>query len=633
MKSFTGLLLGVGLVLSVSSMVSAQVPGWEQYLDQVRIKKAIADTLTPAQLEERRTRLAQWMAERAAAPLAPNTGADTCPAATFETGTFPFNATNTTVGRVDDFDLPADTTNPTCAAPTTCTGAGPAGSLPRGAIYTGTGTGPDFAYKIRTTANCTLSIAMDPTGTEDMALELFQTQCSSSLADCGCVSDVGVGGGIETISLTAVAGTDYFIAADGYSTGAAPPGPAGPFTVAVTVTAGTCALDGGASADLSITKTNSATSVAAGGSTTYSIVASNAGPSPVNGATVADTFAASCASVNWTCVGAGGGTCAASGSGNINDATVNLPSGGSVTYTAICNIGAAAVGTLSNTATVAGIAGVIEINPANNSATDGPDTILSDVPPVFAYTPAPGAVTFTGGTTIGTTASASIAVAIGTPGLGTGANATTTTTCTVPGGFAGFGQTVTAVGPAASTTGGPLTGTCVLGAAAVTAAMTCNEVQGSTTVPRVFNLTCPAGTAVPLTSTPISGSTINLPQQTLGGPPITSVIAFQNPGLAAATVTCTAPTATQFTVAPLSFSVPASGNASTTVSFSSPVSGPFTGVLNCTAGAQAFTFNLAGSTGVPARAVPTTSEGMRQLLMLAMLAMGLVAVGVYARRG
>ena len=36
-------------------------------------------------------------------------------------------------------------------------------------------------------------------------------------------------------------------------------------------------------------------------------------------------------------VGAGGGTCTASGSGNING-SVNLPSGGSVTYTASCAI-------------------------------------------------------------------------------------------------------------------------------------------------------------------------------------------------------------------------------------------------------------------------------------------------------
>ena len=39
---------------------------WEAYLDQVRIKQAIADSLTPAQLQERRERLARWLEQQAA---------------------------------------------------------------------------------------------------------------------------------------------------------------------------------------------------------------------------------------------------------------------------------------------------------------------------------------------------------------------------------------------------------------------------------------------------------------------------------------------------------------------------------------------------------------------------------------
>ncbi|WP_170113214.1 beta strand repeat-containing protein [Ahniella affigens] len=124
----------------------------------------------------------------------------------------------------------------------------------------------------------------------------------------------------------------------------------------------------GASADLSITKTDGVTTVTAGGSTTYTIVASNAGPSIATGATVADTFPATL-TCTWTCVGAGGGTCTASGSGNISD-TVNLPSGGSVTYTAACTISGAATGSLTNTATVAAPAGTTDPTPGNNSATD-----------------------------------------------------------------------------------------------------------------------------------------------------------------------------------------------------------------------------------------------------------------------
>jgi len=121
-------------------------------------------------------------------------------------------------------------------------------------------------------------------------------------------------------------------------------------------------------ADLAITKTDGVTTATPGGSVTYTIKASNAGPSNATGATVADTFPASL-TCTWTCVGAGGGTCTASGSGNVND-TVNLPSGGSVTYTASCTISAAATGTLSNTATVTAPAGVTDSTPGNNSATD-----------------------------------------------------------------------------------------------------------------------------------------------------------------------------------------------------------------------------------------------------------------------
>jgi uncharacterized repeat protein (TIGR01451 family) len=119
-------------------------------------------------------------------------------------------------------------------------------------------------------------------------------------------------------------------------------------------------------ADLAITKTDGVTTATPGGSTTYTITASNPGPSNAPGSTVADTFPATL-TCTWTCVGAGGGTCTAAGAGNIND-TVNLPAGGSVTYTASCNIDPDAAVSISNTATVS--SSVTDPNPANNSATD-----------------------------------------------------------------------------------------------------------------------------------------------------------------------------------------------------------------------------------------------------------------------
>ncbi|MBK6991525.1 MAG: DUF11 domain-containing protein [Chitinophagaceae bacterium] len=143
-----------------------------------------------------------------------------------------------------------------------------------------------------------------------------------------------------------------------------------------------------ASADLSITKTDGVATYTPGGSVTYTIVASNAGPDPVIGATVADVFPAAITAVSWTATYAGGGTGPAAGAGNIN-ALVDLPVGGSATFTAICTISGAASGTLTNTATVS--SATADPTPGNNSATDidaqagggggGVGVVLSEVEP------------------------------------------------------------------------------------------------------------------------------------------------------------------------------------------------------------------------------------------------------------
>jgi hypothetical protein len=125
-------------------------------------------------------------------------------------------------------------------------------------------------------------------------------------------------------------------------------------------------------------------------------------------------------------------------------------------------------------------------------------------PPQFAYAPAPGStVTGTGGGLIGSTSNLTINVSIGTPGFGSGAAATTTLSCTAPTApFAGFDQTVTAVGNG-TISGGPLAGTCTRGPTAVTQTLTCTENQGGTPVTRTWTLNCPAGTipAVPVNAT------------------------------------------------------------------------------------------------------------------------------------
>jgi uncharacterized repeat protein (TIGR01451 family) len=121
-------------------------------------------------------------------------------------------------------------------------------------------------------------------------------------------------------------------------------------------------------ADLSITNTDGRATAAPGSPITYTIVASNAGPNPATGASVTDTVPVSLTLPTWSCVGAGGGTCAASGTGSIND-IVDLPVGATVTYTLSGTL-SANPSTLVNTATVAPPAGTVDPNPSNNSATD-----------------------------------------------------------------------------------------------------------------------------------------------------------------------------------------------------------------------------------------------------------------------
>jgi uncharacterized repeat protein (TIGR01451 family) len=130
-------------------------------------------------------------------------------------------------------------------------------------------------------------------------------------------------------------------------------------------------------ADLSITKTDGHAAALAGQAITYTIVASNAGPYPASAATVTDTVPAALTGVTWTCAGADGGTCTASGAGSISD-TVKLPVGASVTYSLSGTISPSATGSVSNTASVAPPEGVGDPNSANDSATDvDPLVVLS----------------------------------------------------------------------------------------------------------------------------------------------------------------------------------------------------------------------------------------------------------------
>ena len=121
-------------------------------------------------------------------------------------------------------------------------------------------------------------------------------------------------------------------------------------------------------ADLSVTNTDGRTTATPGQSVTYTIMASNGGPTSVIGATVSDTVPASFTLPSWTCVGAGGGSCTASGTGSISD-VVNLPVGATVTYTLQGTVSADPA-SLINTATITPPGGIIDLNPGHDSATD-----------------------------------------------------------------------------------------------------------------------------------------------------------------------------------------------------------------------------------------------------------------------
>jgi uncharacterized repeat protein (TIGR01451 family) len=120
-------------------------------------------------------------------------------------------------------------------------------------------------------------------------------------------------------------------------------------------------------ADLSITKTNGQSATVPGETVTYTIVVGNAGPTAVTGATVSDTLPASLLAPTWSCAPSAGGVCPPSGAlpGN-----VTLPVGGSVTFTLTATVAPDATGTLTNTASVAAPAGVLDPSALNNAAAD-----------------------------------------------------------------------------------------------------------------------------------------------------------------------------------------------------------------------------------------------------------------------
>ena len=127
-------------------------------------------------------------------------------------------------------------------------------------------------------------------------------------------------------------------------------------------------------ADLSVTITDGKTTTSSGDSLVYTIVVKNVGPSGVTSAFVSDIMPSGLSGVSWNCAGTSGGACSTSnGVGNINN-TIDLPSGGTVTFTVSGTVSQSA-GSLSNTVTVSAPSGVSDPSSSNNTATDS-DTVI-----------------------------------------------------------------------------------------------------------------------------------------------------------------------------------------------------------------------------------------------------------------
>jgi len=155
-------------------------------------------------------------------------------------------------------------------------------------------------------------------------------------------------------------------------------------------------------ADLSITVTDQSTSYEAGAVKllpntppyAYTITIANAGPSNVTGATVSNAFTdgttgtyvnVDSSTVGWVCTASPGAACPLIpfGAGNLNNTSVDLNSGSSITFYLAATVVSTPSGDLVNTVTVTAPSGVADA-PGNNSDTDT-DALIQSLP--FPYPP------------------------------------------------------------------------------------------------------------------------------------------------------------------------------------------------------------------------------------------------------
>ncbi len=121
------------------------------------------------------------------------------------------------------------------------------------------------------------------------------------------------------------------------------------------------------SADVVVGMSANPTAYQPGAPLTYTVTVSNSGPATA-AVTVVDLFPASYTGVNWTCVGSSGGSCPASGNGNITHA-ITLASGGLATYTVNGTFALNSSGAIGNSATAVVGSPITDPDTNNNTAT------------------------------------------------------------------------------------------------------------------------------------------------------------------------------------------------------------------------------------------------------------------------